>query len=97
MAQPFTGVYATFNPGDRIRLKLAVDTYPLGIWEPGETGTFVTWDESTCCAHIKLDKHYPVLDEWDNELHVCDWQLMNENPDEDGLADILEVINDENP
>lgn len=59
--------------GQRVRLVRDVEIFPLNIYRTGATGTVVaTSINSVVIAEVRLDEHYPELDEWDNELQVCD-------------------------
>lgn len=52
--------------GTRVVLKADFETFPTGVFAAGETGE-VTVSEPDMIG-LKLDTHYPELDEWDNCL-----------------------------
>ena len=62
--------------GTRIRLVQGVDNYPEVYVKEGITGTLVRIESD--CYWIKLDKHFPELDEWNNELQIWDWSKEND-------------------
>lgn len=60
-----------FPCGTRVRLVAEIEYYPLGIWPVGTTGTVT---QNTPGQHpsgvVRLDEHFPSLDDWDNQLQV---------------------------
>ena len=62
--------------GTRIKLIQDVDNYP-DIYAPaGLTGTLVRID-SEGAYWVKLDKHFPSLDEWNNKLQIWDYSCQS--------------------
>lgn len=61
-----------FQIGAKVRLKIDVASYPLGVFPAGTTGTVsgVIAEPNPVAGLIKLDQHFECLDEWDNELQV---------------------------
>lgn len=57
----------TFPVGQRVRIKLPVEKYPLGVFRYGEVGT-VTYNDGVLIK-VRLDHHYNELNEWNNQLH----------------------------
>ncbi len=69
--------------GARVRLTHSVDRYPHFIAPEGATGR-VLFNESALFS-VRLDKHLPGAEEWENEVH---WYPLNG----DAPAEDLEVI-----
>lgn len=61
--------------GTRVSLTKQVENWPIGRWEPGETGTLIDVDPEYLT--IKMDRHFPELDEWENDLQVHDGFRLN--------------------
>jgi hypothetical protein len=58
--------------GKRVRLVHGVDNYPTVRVPAGETGTVLRF---VCDSlWVKMDRHFPELAEWDNELQMWDWE-----------------------
>jgi hypothetical protein len=57
--------------GRRVRLTEPLDLYPECIIPDGNTGTIVRVMDD--CIWVKLDKHFPELDEWQNEAQIWNW------------------------
>lgn len=66
----YNEAFTSYIVGKRVRLVNTKDTYPVGIFRPGLTGT-VTWIEKETIA-VKLDEPREELSSWENELHWCD-------------------------
>ena len=64
-----------WNVGDRVRLNSDVDIFPLIIMREGEAGTIASVNDEA--IFVRMDKHYPELDEWDNALEV--WREWHED------------------
>jgi hypothetical protein len=62
----------TIASGTRVRLRKDVENYPTIFAEAGLTGTLVCIDMEGA-YWVKLDKHFPELDQWNNELQIWDW------------------------
>jgi hypothetical protein len=61
--------------GMRLRLFQDADNYPTCLIRAGETGTLMRiTDEGT--YWIRLDTHHPELAEWNNELEIWDWSVV---------------------
>lgn len=58
--------------GTRVRVVKPIDNYPVVLVPVGDEGTLTRIDEEGCWW-VKLDNHYPNLDEWDNEVAIWDW------------------------
>jgi hypothetical protein len=69
----------TLAPNSRVRLAREVDNYPTGVFPAGETGTVTRVDDD--CTWVRLDRAFPELVEWGNELQVMEH-------DADSLTDI---------
>lgn len=54
--------------GQHVQLKQDWDVFPLGIVLAGNTGTVTAIRDGA--IHVKLDMHFPDLDEWQNVLHI---------------------------
>jgi hypothetical protein len=55
----------------RVRLTKDVELFAEGLMlRPGLAGTVVLAANRGLCAMVKLDDHFPELDNWDNELQV---------------------------
>lgn len=65
---------AEFLPGRRVRLTADLEPFIFGEIRAGETGVITTveggWGVNTVSALVRLDRHFPDLDEWDNEIQV---------------------------
>jgi hypothetical protein len=59
-----------FKPGDRVVTTAPVLDYPLKPIPPGQTGT-VLYSRDDIGIAVRLDAHFPDLDEWDNCAYVC--------------------------
>lgn len=58
----------TIEAGTRVTIIKDVENFPT-IWvKPGEAGTFVNEEDGQ--VFVRLDKHYPELEEWDNRLQI---------------------------
>lgn len=66
----------SIQPGRRVILVQDVDVFPTGYFHAGLTGTLQRIDEEGR-FWVRLDKHFPVLDEWDNELEIDDWSWQD--------------------
>ena len=55
-----------YNVGTPVVLAMDVEQYPLGVFPKGTTGRIVTVRPDVVA--MKLDKFYPALQEWRNEL-----------------------------
>jgi len=62
--------------GKRVRLIQAVDNYPDVFVPEGNTG--ILSQVHADCVWIKLDTHFPELNEWDNEVQIWDWSEQND-------------------
>ncbi len=76
--------------GTRVKLTKDVENWPTVYAEAGLTGTLTDID-SEGCYWVLLDKHFPDLDEWDNQLAIWDWFSESGNPD-DHPATYLEEL-----
>lgn len=60
--------------GTKVRLIATVDLFYIDIFEPGVTGTVTFADETGNSDPVrylvKLDRHFEVLDEWENCVQV---------------------------
>jgi len=60
-----------FADGTRVMLAEQVEAFPLAtIFAPGLTGTVTSYAVADDAYWVKLDQHFPVLAEWDNELQI---------------------------
>lgn len=59
-------------PGERVVVTKPVDNYPTVVVGAGETGTLQRIDEEGT-YWVKLDKPFPALEEWANEVAIWDW------------------------
>lgn len=62
-----------FPVGTRVKLTNIVDTFQVGIFHPGLTGEVAqAWSKphGEAVLMVRLDKHHPELDEWNNELEL---------------------------
>jgi hypothetical protein len=75
-----------FFEGTRVRLKETIDIYPIGVFDAGLTGTVVYLDPTGVSA-VRLDTHFPALNEWDNEL-----QIWRNGSDEGPTWELLEEV-----
>ena len=57
-----------FKAGMRVRLVEAVENFPTILAPAGEEGTVTDTDGEF--VYVRLDRHFPELDEWDNVLQV---------------------------
>lgn len=66
---------APFAVGDRVRLIMALDIWNLGSFPEGATGTVTYVGEQqvdgVIAGEVKLDQHFPDLDEWENVLQIA--------------------------
>jgi hypothetical protein len=61
----------TFAVGQRVRLIRDVEVYPIDIFRAGLTGTVTDFNPGMRpIMHVKLDRHFGGLKDWDNELQV---------------------------
>lgn len=71
-------VFATPTPiGTRVVLVSDVDNFPTLFVKAGETGILDRIDGEGS-YWIKLDRHFPELNEWKNQLQIWDWSDENE-------------------
>jgi hypothetical protein len=59
--------------GHRVKLIVAKDVFPEGIYEAGETGT-ISFIDSRMIS-VKLDRKHKSLSAWNNKLHWYDHTL----------------------
>jgi hypothetical protein len=78
--------------GSRVRLKRDVQNFPSGTFASGLTGTLVKIGANGD-YWVKLDKHFPNLEAWDNELQLWDWS--GEDTSDEHPSTYLEIIPDE--
>lgn len=64
-----------WSVGDRVRLNRDVDIFPLIVMREDEVGTIASVNDEA--IFVRMDKHYPELDEWDNALEV--WREWHED------------------
>ena len=58
--------------GLRVKIVRNVDIYPTGVFRAGLTGTVTDVDDGCeIYCMVKMDRHFPELDEWDNALQVA--------------------------
>ena len=62
----------TFRAGDVVRLTSEVDNFPTIIAPTGATGVVTKTGEDD--VWVRMDLHFPQLDEWDNELQLWRWE-----------------------
>lgn len=80
----------TFPVGTRVRLIQAIDHFPTVCVNAGETGTVDHYTDETLMM-VKMDRHFPALDEWNNCLEITDWDRVNGEGD-DRFEDQVERI-----
>ena len=61
--------------GERVRLAECVENGSEIFVDSGETGTIDQMDDES--IWVKLDRHFPALDEWDNCLQI--WHEWHPN------------------
>lgn len=66
----------TIEIGSKVRLTRPVENYPIGIFDIGLTGTLMNIDREGS-YWVKLDTHFPELDEWENELQLWDYSVQD--------------------
>jgi len=59
-----------FAIGERVRLTKTVEVFPIGVFDPGLIGVIA--DITSNGIWVKLDRHFPELEAWDNELQIWD-------------------------
>lgn len=63
-----------FTIGCRVRLVSNLEPFLFGEILSGETGTITDvsdkWGDTPVSALVRLDRHFPQLDEWNNEIQV---------------------------
>jgi len=71
--------------GNRVRLTTRVDRYPHASIPKGETGTVARMDDYVLLS-VKLDRPWPGLEEWNNELE------FHHGADEENIRGVLELV-----
>tara|TARA_R100000365_G_C2662050_1_gene14647 strand:+ start:204 stop:437 length:234 start_codon:yes stop_codon:yes gene_type:complete len=66
------------NIGTAVRVVKHIDNYPTVVVHPNQTGILTCIDEEGCWW-VRLDNHFPELDEWENEVAI--WDYSDEFPD----------------
>jgi len=62
---------AGMKVGDKVEIIKLVENYPEVMIDPGPTGVITSIEND--CYWVRLDKHVPALDEWQNRLQIWDW------------------------
>lgn len=67
--------------GARVKLVKDVDNYPTIYAKAGLTGILTDIDREGC-YWVRLDQHFPELNEWENQLAIWDWSTeLGNGPD----------------
>lgn len=69
-----------FPDGTRVILSDDYECYPIDIFPAGLTGTVMEYDGDSDWYWVKLDRHYPALAEWQNQL-----QIIGDGDDEESV------------
>lgn len=75
--------------GTKVRVTKHIDNYPTVLVHPNQTGTLTRKDEEGCWW-VKLDNHFPELDEWDNEVAI--WDFSEQDGQQSHPSSYLEAI-----
>ena len=76
MYEPIVPIWLT--EGTRVRLRQSVERSAEILIPAGEEGTVVVVDLPHEMVCVKLDRHFPELDHWDNELVWYEEHLLAE-------------------